>query len=626
MNFSRHLLTIILFTSLTTLSCKKENTPDPLTGDEGIHPRLMLLEGEEEQIQRLIDEDATWQEVHFSILERSNDFFKKPLLQRKLTGRRLLSVSRDCIHRLFFLAYTYRMTGSERFARRAEEEMLSVAAFSDWNPSHFLDVAEMTMGMAIGYDWLYDYLPESSRKIIRDAIKNKGLEPSFDNSYNWFLGSTHNWNQVCNAGMTFGALAIEGVYPELAQQVIERAITSIPLAMKSYGPDGVYPEGYGYWGYGTSMNVMFLDAIEKAYGTDYGLSDTPGFLPTAQFLENMLGPSHESFNFSDCSPGGSLKPAMFWFAQKTNDPSLLWMEKKFLDPRTNPQYTGNRLLPAILIWAKGIPLSSISEPAQKVWVGQGPNPIALMRTSWSDPQAIFLGFKAGSPSVNHGHMDIGSFVMEADGVRWASDFGLQNYESLESKGIQVFGSSQDAQRWTIFRFNNYVHNTLTIDGALQRVDGYAKIDRFSDNPAFPFAISDISSVYNDQLAEAVRGVGIMNEKYVLVQDEVKALSTPAKIRWTMLTSAVVSLSEKGASLVKDGKILCLQVEGPESLQMRTWSTEPTTDYDAPNPGTTLVGFEYELPANATETFRVFLVPEDATGAVAPFDKSLTDWE
>ncbi|NJK99000.1 MAG: heparinase, partial [Bacteroidales bacterium] len=75
-----------------------------------------------------------------------------------------------------------------------------------------------------------------------------------------------------------------------------------------------------------------------------------------------------------------------------------------------------------MIWGKGIPLDKIKEPASKVWMGQGANPVCLMRTSWNDPNAIYVGFKAGSPSVNHGHMDIGSFIMEADGVRWASDF------------------------------------------------------------------------------------------------------------------------------------------------------------------------------------------------------------
>ena len=33
--------------------------------------------------------------------------------------------------------------------------------------------------------------------------------------------------------------------------------------MGHYAPDGAYPEGIGYWDYGTSFNVMFLSAIEK---------------------------------------------------------------------------------------------------------------------------------------------------------------------------------------------------------------------------------------------------------------------------------------------------------------------------------------------------------------------------
>lgn len=590
-----------------------------------MHPVLLLAEGEEADIQHRVNTDDTWKEVHFAILEKSNTFFRRPLLQRQMTGRRLLSVSRDCIHRVFYLAYAYRMTGEERFAKRAEEEMLAVAAFSDWNPSHFLDVAEMTLGMAIGYDWLYHYLPESSRKTIRYAIKTKGLDPSFDNSYNWFLGASHNWNQVCNAGMVFGALAVEGVYPDLARLVIDRAIETIPRPMTTYQPSGAYPEGYAYWGYGTTMNVLLIQALEEAYGTDYGLSETPGFLPTAEFMLHMVAPSSTSFNWGDCSPGGRLQPAMFWFAQQANAPSLLYMEKKFLEPSNDPKYDNDRLLPALMIWAKGIPLASVSPPDEKVWVGQGANPVALMRTAWNDPRAIYLGFKAGSPSVNHGHMDIGSFVMEADGVRWAADFGLQNYESLESKGIQVFGTAQDAQRWTIFRLNNYAHNTLTIDDALQRVDGYARIDRYSDAADFTYAISDISSVYDGHLASAVRGAAIIDQQYVLVQDEIRTLDKPTTIRWNMLTPAVVSLGEKGATLIEDGKTLQLQVIGPEGIQMKTWSTDPDTDYDAPNPGTTFVGFEYNMPPNSSETFRVVLVPESAAGAVAPFDKALADW-
>ena len=97
------------------------------------------------------------------------------------------------------------MTREEKYLKRAEKELLAVSAFSDWNPSHFLDVAEMTMAAAIGYDWLYSALAESSRTRIKEAILEKGIRPSFNSRHNNWLKAPHNWNQVCNAGMTFGA-------------------------------------------------------------------------------------------------------------------------------------------------------------------------------------------------------------------------------------------------------------------------------------------------------------------------------------------------------------------------------------------------------------------------------------
>ena len=42
--------------------------------------------------------------------------------------------------------------------------------------------------------------------------------------------------------------------------------------------------------------------------------------------------------------------------------------------------------------------------------------------------------KMGSPSVNHGHMDVGSFLLEADGVLWGMDMGGEEYNRLETRG------------------------------------------------------------------------------------------------------------------------------------------------------------------------------------------------
>jgi hypothetical protein len=632
MKYKAFIYLYVLLFLLTGSTCKNnanelgKSIPEIEIPETG-HPRILLLKGEEAQIRNLINSDATWKKMHDAIIIECNAMLTQPELTRVMVGRRLLGTSRELLRRIFFLSYGYRMTYDNRYLEKAEKEMLAVSRFTDWNPSHFLDVAEMTMGVAIGYDWLYNQLPENSRIVIKEAIVEKGLIPSTKNdNTTWWLTTDNNWNQVCNAGMTFGALAVQESYPTLTNEIIERAFSTIPLSMDVYKPDGVYPEGYGYWGYGTTFNILFLSAVDKALESDRGLSSTPGFLQTSDFLKHMIAPSGKNFNWSDNGLGASLSPAMFWFAQKLNNPSLLWSEKQFLNQENFSSFKGIRELPAIMIWAKNIPLEKITEPTEKTWFGQGSNPIAIMRTSWTDPNAIYVGFKAGSPSVNHGHMDVGSFVMEANGVRWASDPGMQNYESLESKGMSIFGRTQDAQRWTIYRMNNHSHNVLTFNNQHQRVNGYAKIDSFSNEESFTFAVSNISSVYNGQIKQAIRGIAIKEGKYVVVRDEVETLEQQTTLKWAMFTFANVELQDNGAILTNDNKKLHLLVKVPGNVVMKTWSTAPTNDYDASNPGTVMVGFESELPSNTKTTFEVLLVPEESLSSAEFVDKPLSEWK
>jgi len=145
----------ILFFFMLSISCNKEDSSDVPDLSEAGHPRILLLEGEEQQIRDLINSDDTWKKMHLTIIEKSTELLGKSVLERVMTGRRLLSVSREALKRIFFLSYSYRMTEDERYLQRAEAEIRAVSQFDDWNPSHFLDVAEMTMAVAIGYDWLF---------------------------------------------------------------------------------------------------------------------------------------------------------------------------------------------------------------------------------------------------------------------------------------------------------------------------------------------------------------------------------------------------------------------------------------------------------------------------------------
>ncbi|MCY7350776.1 MAG: heparinase II/III family protein, partial [Cytophagaceae bacterium] len=180
--------------------------------------------------------------------------------------------------------------------------------------------------------------------------------------------------------------------------------------------------------------------------------------------------------------------------------------------------------------------------------------------------------------------------------------------------------------WEVFRYSNRVHNTLTVNDELQKVDGNAPLTGSSDKPLFMNATTDISSLYKGSLAKANRGIAVLDKAYVVVRDEVETLSKETTVRWTLLTPAEVKITgENRVELTKGGKKLIVQVQEPAKITMKTWSTDPPRDYDAPNPGTSLVGFEVKMPPNTKGAITVLLIPEGAGQKAASKIQPLQQW-
>lgn len=592
----------------------------------GQHPRLLLLKGEEVALNRKIAGNVYLKKVHNEILAECDSMLKSYPIERTLIGRRLLSRSREALRRIFFLSYAYRTTGRKKYFKRCEEEMQAIAKFSDWNPSHFLDVAEMSLAMSVGYDWLYNEMSENSRNVIARAIIEKGIDPSLAPAHNGWLRGNNNWNQVCNTGISFAAIAIYEHLPQKSIQLISRAMKSIVIPMKTYAPEGNYAEGYSYWAYGTTFNVLFIDALEKLFGSDHGLSQQPGFLKTAGFYENLVSPAGNCFNYSDCGGRNGLEPAMFWFADRLKQPSLLYEEKKLLD-KGLAGAKFNRLLPAFLLWGQNTDMESITSPEEKLWIGDGENPIAIMHTSWRDANSIYVAMKGGTPSAGHAHMDGGSFVMDAEGQRWSADLGMQGYESLESKGLNIWDMSQSSQRWQVFRYMNQAHSTLTVNDALQRVNGKAVIVKSSKDSRFTYAVMDLTSLYQPSISKANRGIAIVDKQYVIVRDEIETGDSACVLRWSMLTPAAVEHSSGNQmQLTNKGKKLSLYVNGAPEAILKTWPTDPPNSWDAVNPNTVIVGYELTIPPHTKKNITVFLVPGEQQLQVRKSSlKPLSDW-
>ena len=573
------------------------------------HPRLLLPKGAEKKLLKQINRDAVWKEIHTATLGEADRIITLPVSERIKTGMRLLAVSRENLRRIFILSYAYRMTGQEKYLVRAEQEMLKAASFSDWNPSHFLDVGEMTMALGVGYDWLYPALSEASRRTIREAIVKKGFKPSYDTAYNWFVDAEHNWNQVCNGGLAFGAIAVAESEPEWAQKIIDRAIDKVRLPMRHYAPDGAYPEGPGYWGYGTLFNVLLIGGLESTFGTDYGLSQMPGFMQTGTYEMQMVSPLIKHFNYRDNSYEPESSSAPFWFYSKTQDPSVLCQQVSILQRDTAKKYLKDRVLPAMLIWGAGAPMEKAVAPQETFWAGRGNTPVCVMRSGWGDPNARFVGVKLGSPSINHGHMDVGSFVFEADGVRWAIDLGSEDYNTTETRGVDLWNMAQQSQRWDVFRYNNRSHNTLTFNDKLQRVNGSAQIIESDSATARRFVKTDLTPVYAGQVDKVERTISLVDNDYLLIEDEITAGKNYTRMRWTLMTRTTPKiLSDNTVMLEQDGKRCLLKIESETPIVWRFEKTPTVNTFDSPNPDVTMVVFDTDLKRGETQYVRAQLTP------------------
>lgn len=539
----------------------------------GEAPRLVLTPQTRRQLRDKRETDPVVQNMYEAVARNAAEIQSEPLLKRELTGRRLLSVSREMLYRVNMLGMVYQVEEDPAVLDRINEELLAVIDFEDWNPSHFLDVAEMAMAVAMAIDWAGDDLPESTVAQAREALIEKGLKPSYNEEGNtgWITGD-NNWNQVCHGGMIAAAIVIAEEDPELAAETISRALEGMPHAMQEYGPDGVYPEGPTYWGYGTMYTVMTASMLESAFGTDFGLTASPGFMESADFLLLSTAPSGWYFNFADSgdqrSANGNLTLA--WFAAQTGN-SIYFEKERFLrDPRKMGRLA--RHAGAGLVW-----LSQFEEETEKelplAWKGEGANPVAIFRGGDDDPRHYYAGSKGGRGSVNHGNMDAGSFIFELDGVRWVVDPGNQSYHPLEKTGFNLWGRCQGCERWTLLTKNNYGHSTLTVNDSLHRVDGFAAIDNFEDteNPEVQF---DMTEVFEGQLAGARRTFTKENDYSLLIEDELELSDSTESIRWQLMTTAEVIPTAEGAVLKQEGEELNLEVLSPAGVNVSVVSVDP----------------------------------------------------
>lgn len=603
--------------------------PEPLPA----HPRLLASSQDWDRIRQLLKTDAVSARIFLSLERKAGLLLETPLLERKMTGRRLLYISRFALERISLLAMVARVGGREEFARRAIDEMLNIAGFSDWNPSHFLDVAEMCLALATGYDWLHEYLSEPERDLIAAALIEKGILPSFVEPEPGYVRRANNWCQVCHAGLCAAAIVIADRDPVLTEKTLRRAVENIPAAAETYAPDGAYPEGPMYWNYGTGFHVVLAAALERFTGSAQGVDAFPGFKESAEYVNQMTLPDGKHFySYADCRATRHLMIPLFWFATRFRRPDWLNTDlaeiDHYLDLYDAEAFDDSnyRLLFLALLWRDPSVTGAPAGEPPLHWMGRGEVPVAVHRSSFGDPAALFVGFKGGSPKASHAHMDIGSFFLQSDGVPWALDLGMQDYDSLENVGVRLWDMSENGMRWNVFRLGPESHNILRFNGNGQSLKGNGQFVRFQKDGLAPHSVLDLSSLYEGQVRQVHRGVMFLENRAVLIQDEWTGSDNSVEVRWQMLTGAEIEIKGDRLELSQNGQSLSLQVLDGTRVKMEVVDTALLLQpFDAANPGVKRITLTLHTESGQTGKLRVLATPGSQRELVPPPFLSLAEW-
>lgn len=523
----------------------------------GPGPHLILTPALQARMRQDIRTLPVMEHVYGAFRLDARRILDSPLLRYQKTGKRLLAVSREMLYRMNILGMVYAMEGDKKILARIDSEVREVCAFPDWNPPHFLDVAEMSMAVSLALDWTGGALPAATRKIALRSLLEKGITPSFGSGM-WWIQADNNWNQVCHGGMIAAALSVAEQNPDIAARTINRAIEGMPHALAEYAPDGVYPEGATYWGYGTTFTALTASMLQTALGEDFGLSGYTPLLKSALFRLLSVAPSGDYYNFSDCGltrgPDGDMTLA--WFAALTGNPGYFERARFLRDPASMgelPRYAG-----AGLVWIDEYLHRQASASAASAlpvaWKGEGPVPVVFFRRTPGDTTGFYLGAKGGKGNHNHGNLDAGSFVFELNGVRWVVDPGTQDYYEVEKTGFDLWGMCQTCDRWKLLTKNNFGHSTLVVNDSLFDVTAYAALTDFRVAPR-PEAAFDLSGVYDGRLAAVTRRFVKENDHSLLVEDHFKTTDSTRMITWQLITTAAVQVTPDGALLSQDGRRL-----------------------------------------------------------------------
>ena len=335
---------------------------------------------------------------------------------------------------------------------------------------------------------------------LRDNTDNPGI---IADTSSYYVDDKNNWGNVVNANTAVAAIClldytdtltadtnfskvylgdgrnipIGETYQSLCLEILEIKLWCLHYyAAWSYVPDGVYTEAPGYWAYGTNAIMHLINVLHNTVGHSYTLMDAPGYDKTFIYAANMetkLDPGGKfvNFNYNDGSIGNTDTSFFITAAFALNQPELIVLRFE----QYNSGYSGKLpQLHELFLFTDAVKFlndSGVEDAELDLDYFGKTFELFVTRSSWDDEKPLFAGISAGPSSLNHGHLDNGSWVFYDEGHVWITDPGSESYNVYKDTDYPSPGDWNSTTktmnlrfRYRYYRLSSEGHNTLILTG------------------------------------------------------------------------------------------------------------------------------------------------------------------
>ena len=409
-----------------------------------------------------------------------------------------------------------------------------------------LDAEYFMEGIALGYDWLYDELPEDLRKRLGARIAEL-CEQLYAASLAGKTGGGHSFQQnhywFAHLSLALGAGALVGDHPQ-AEEWLAWAWDRFERIAVTFSPDGGFHEGPSYWDYSMPTLYIYVDLYEGLSGRK--VPGMEGLKGQAAFrMHHILPGLKESAPLEDSKVHMGISAAWLqrWEAQRYQAPLTQGVAAALYS-----RASSNKLA---LLWhdpklaATADALSQVPEAKYYPDIET-----VFARTSWTRNDATFLAFvcrplgghsyaeicdRYGLSGTGHNHPEQGHFFLFAQGEILAGDPGYTYKKETRN------------------------HNTILVDGKGQLGDGEmwphpkpgrAHITSYTHKDGVTVVTGDATSAYPAELGleRFERTVVLAGPELVVIYDQLAA-KEPRTFSW-LLHHWGETESEADARIVK----------------------------------------------------------------------------